>query len=155
MNTESEDMAAFFAALFRQTHDRQAALEAMFTAVVAKGYLSRVVLHRYRCRPPCNKVIATVIGVGGLVLVRTRDYKMSPGLNAATSTQTARERNTLDGERHWPGHVFDVHAIADWDEVGAGITAQCHARATLNGARILRDIEGKRPGHPGAPTFLQ
>lgn len=153
------EMGEWFATLLQSTDDRSDALQQAYQQLRditdARGVplLNRVTLHRYQCARGCQ--IATVFRAGQTTLCAVRDYKYSPGLNAKQSVEAAREKNTLDGDRHWPSHVFDVDSIAEWGE-GTGMSVTCrHFRGTLSGARVLRDIANASPGKPGRPTRLQ
>ena len=115
--------------------------------------INRVILHRYQCQRGCQ--IAVVFQAAGTVMCAVLDYKYSPGLNEAQSVASARAKNTLDGDRHWPSHVYDVTSLAEWGE-GTGVSLACrHYRGLLSGAQILGDITGVAPGKPGKPTRLK
>jgi hypothetical protein len=82
--------------------------------------------------------------------MRTGDYKLSPGLNAATSVAKARETKTLDGKRWWPSQTIHLeHAT------GFKFELNCrHVRKSVAGADVLEKVAGVTPGHPGPPTLL-
>ena len=45
--------------------------------------------------------------------------------------ESARARNTLDGERHWPGHTYDVDELAEsGPDVGFDVICR-HITATV------------------------
>lgn len=156
---DETDLNEWFTALMQSADDSADALQRAYQALRdtndSRGVplLNRVTLHRYQCTRGCQ--IATVFRAGQTTLCAVRDYKYSRGLNAAQSVQSAREKNTLDGDRHWPSHVFDVDSIAEWGEdTGMSITCR-HFRGTLSGARVLRDVADASPGKPGRPTRLE
>lgn len=144
--------------LIRSTDDREEAAQRAYQHLTnltdreGVSYLAKVTLHTYICSRGCK--IATVFRAGKNTLCAVRDYKYSPGLNERQSVEAARAKNTLDGNRHWPGHVFDVDQIAEWGE-STGISMNCrHYRGVRSGAQILKDIGRAVPGRPGKPTRL-
>lgn len=155
MNETEMRAGEAFAALLSQTQDRVVAMEVLHRQLKQRGLLTNVTLHKYMCKRGCQ--IATTFMAGGLILCAVRDYKYSPGLNEEASVPAARERNTLDGDRHWPGHVYDV-AQLDRFSVGeqkAGLGMNCrHHRGTVLAEDVLRACEGVTPGKPAAPTRL-
>lgn len=155
MNQEESTAGEALTALIAHMDDRAAALDELYRHLRDNGHLSKVTLHRYMCRKGCQ--IATVFSAGGLILCAVRDYKYSPGLNDQASVPKARENNTLDGERHWPGHVYDVAQINGFSvgEDKAGMNMNCrHHRGTVLAETVLRACENATPGKPGAPTRL-
>lgn len=155
VNEIERQTAAAFTALLAQTEDRDAAIRELHRHLKDRGLLANVTLHKYMCKRGCQ--IATVFSAGGLILCAVRDYKFSPGLNNQVSVPEARERNTLDGERHWPGHVYDVAQIDRFStgEHKSGMDMNCrHRRGTVLAETVLRACEGVTPGKPGAPTRL-
>lgn len=138
--------------LMKQLEDDAAARDALHTHLKETGLLARVTLHKYMCKRGCQ--IATVFRAGGLTLCAVRDYKFSPGLNERASVPSARERNTLDGDKHWPGHIHDVSHLAGWGP-DAGMDMNCrHRRGTVLAVDVLAAVEGVEPGKPGVPTRL-
>lgn len=132
---------------------RDEALHHAWQSFENAGVLNHVVVHRYLCRHHGHP-LATVIRVSGVTVVRTRDYKFSPGLNAERSVEMARVKNTLDGERHWPGLTLDVTNLAEWGPQ-AGVDMNCrHALRTVLAQDILAACADARPGHPGKPSRI-
>ncbi len=152
MSTE-DDIGAWWAELEASTTDRDSAIHNAYQQLDNAGLVSKVVVHRYRCRRRgCE--LATVIRVGDAVIARTRDNKLSPGLNLDRTVPAARIKNTLDGRRHWPGHTFDVAKLAEWGPA-AGMGMECHhVLGTVLAVDVLATVDGVRPGHPGEPTKL-
>lgn len=155
---DETDLNEWFSALMQSADDRTDALQRAYQALRdtndSRGVplLNRVTLHRYQCARGCQ--VATVFRAGQTTMCVVRDYKYSPGLNDTQSVESARAKNTLDGERHWPPHVFDVDSIAEWGE-GTGMSVTCrHYRGVLSGARVLRDVADVSPGKPRKPTRL-
>lgn len=155
MNDTDRQAGEALAALLSRMGDRAAALDELYRHLRDSDRLSKVTLHRYMCQKGCQ--IATVFSAGGLILCAVRDYKYSPGLNRKASVPAARERNTLDGNRHWPGHVYDVAELERFSvgDQKAGMALNCrHHRGTVLAEAVLRACEGIIPGKPGAPTRL-
>lgn len=152
MTSDGEQAEQFFAELVRVSQVRADKIRADYRRAADKeGRLAKKTLHRYVCRRGCG-VLATVVKLGEDVLVETRDYKLAPGMNLERSVPDARRKNTLDGDRHWPGHTFDVRELANW---ALGFDASCrHGLHTLLATDVLATIEGVRPGHQEKPTLL-
>lgn len=133
--------------------DRDQAIHDAYQHLENTDLVSKVAVHRYLCqRNGC--VLATVIRVGDCVIARTRDNKLSPGANLDRTVESARIKNTLDGDRHWPGHTFDVGSLAEWGPV-AGMDASCrHGLRTILAVDVLAAVDGVQAGHPKAPTLL-
>lgn len=144
----SESIGEWWATLMQQSQDHTEAVHLAYQRLENAGLTNRVVVHRYRCRRGCS--LATVIRIEDVVLARTSDYKLSPGMNLDKSVAEARRKNTLDGSRHWPGHTFDVAGL-----VPGGFQVACrHVVDVVLGADLLALVENVTPGHPGAPTLL-
>lgn len=149
---DSVKALGFFADLLKSSEDRQESINRTYFGLRDLDLLSKVIVHRYQCKRGCQ--IAQAYSHGGRVFLSVRDYKYSPGLNLAQSAPRAREKNTLDGEKHWPPHVYDMNELAEWgDDASAHVVCR-HFRGTLRGKRVLDDAEGVNPGHPGKPTIL-
>ena len=152
MKSTEGDLTRWLAELYAKSDDRHAALDSAHQALVSAGLLSKVTTHRYMCRRGCQ--IATVFLLGDVVVCAVRDYKLSPGLNLSESVERGRARNSLDGDRHWAGHVYDVRDLAAFGSKG-GMDMNCrHHHGTVLAADGLAVVDGVRPGHPGAPTRL-
>lgn len=150
--SSADGIAEWFAQVLAAADNRRLALEDTHRMLSSNGLLSKVTLHRYMCRRGCQ--IAVVFKVGDVIACAVRDYKFSPGMNEAESVPAAREKNTLDGDRWWPSHVYDVAELADWGP-GRGMDMNCrHHHGTVNAADVLAVVEGVQPGHPGAPSIL-
>lgn len=150
----TDDLGQWWKQLTDQAEARADALHHAWQTLENAGVLNHVVVHRYLCRHRRGHPLATVIRVSGVTVVRTRDYKFSPGLNAERSVETARAKNTLDGERHWPGPTLDVTDLAEWGPQ-AGVDMNCrHALRTVLAQDILAASADVRPGHPGKPSRI-
>ena len=151
MSDTDADFAAWWAAWAAKSETRQAALDSAHQWLTDAGALSKVTTHRYLCRlRGCP--IATVFLIGDVVACAVRDYKLPPGVNLSESTEAGRERNTLDGRRHWPSHVYDLAQLAGPAD---RIEMNCrHRHGGVLVSDVLAAVDGVRPGHPGAPTRL-
>lgn len=150
--SESSEVENLWNQLMSRAADHSQATHETYQALENAGLINRVVVHRYLCRK--GHVLAEVIRVGSSTVARTRDYKLSPGMNLDRSVEAARARNTLDGDRHWPGDTFDVGDLATWGQQ-AGIDMNCrHALRTVLATDILAATRDVIPGHPGPPTRI-
>ncbi|MGE9806928.1 hypothetical protein [Janibacter sp. G1551] len=147
------DMGAWLHALLDNARQDSDALHSAYQQLENAGVLNNLVVHRYLCRKGGCK-LATVIRVDGVVIARTKDYKLAPGANLARSVEAARIKNTLDGERHWPGHTFPVSDLAGWGDA-ASIDMNCrHRLRSIKANAIMATVADVQPGHPGKPTLL-
>lgn len=148
--SEAEWSAAeFMAAVVRASRDHDQAIHDAYQRLENADLIRRVKVHEYRCRRGCT--LARVVNVGGTVIARARDYKFSPGLNREKSVPEARRKNTLDGERWWPGHTYDVAQLTP-----GGFQVACRhvPGVTVNAEELLRLVAEVEPGRPGKPTLL-
>lgn len=150
--SDTESVSEWFRALLANARDKSAAAHDAYQELDNAGVLNHVVVHRYLCRKGCK--LATVIRIDGAVIARTKDNKLSPGANAARSVEAARIKNTLDGERHWPGDTFNVADLAGWgDKATIGMNCR-HGLRSVTASSIMETVGDTRPGHPGKPTML-
>ncbi len=146
------DLGLWLNDLIARAESHQDGIEDAWLHLEKSGYLSRVVVHRYICSGGCG-VLATVADIGGAIVLRTRDYKPSPGLNRGRSVETARQRNTLDGERHWPSYLIDLRR--DAGDPAANIEVVCkHGPKRIEYDHALERAREATPGKPGKPTLL-
>ena len=103
VTTPDLDYGEFLRQLLRDAKNRTEAIHTAYQHFENAGLILHVIVHRYLCKG-CGKKLATVIRLGDTTIARTTDYKFSPGLNLERSVESARERSTLDGDRHW--HSF-------------------------------------------------
>lgn len=153
MSQEEDAIGRWWGELEASTTDRDSAIHDAYQHLENAGLVNKVVVHRYRCRRDWC-LLATVIRLGDTIIARTRDNKLSPGMNLDRSVEAARIKNTLDGRRHWPGHTFDVSDLSEWGPV-AGMDMSCrHVLKTVLAVDVLATVDGVKPGHPGPPTLL-
>lgn len=133
--------------------DHDDAVQILWQRIADLGLVSKLTVHRYICAK-CGPIV-TVIRLGHNTFASTRDYKQSVGMSRATSVRAAREKHTLDGDRHWPGHIYDVDQLARDHLARGNFIAACrHVHTTLLAADVLAQSLMVKPGHPGAPTRL-
>lgn len=148
-----EDLNDWWQALLDASSSRRAAIDNAYQQLENAGLINRVTVHRFICQKH-GCVLATVVRVGGETLARTKDYKLSPGLNRERTVESARRKNTLDGDRHWPGHTHDVADLALSGE-SLGIDLSCrHGLRTVRALDVMMSADGVVPGHPGPPSVL-
>jgi len=149
-----DDISEFFRALMSQHEDKVDALNSLHLYMRDSGLLKNATLRVYRCARK-GHLLATVFSAAGMIVCVTELYKMSHGLNEASSVESAREKNTIDKEqRTWPGHVFDVSELAKWGD-SAQVPINCRdVRSGLGATHILSDVKGIIPGHGGAPILV-
>lgn len=152
MNADDRDALEAFSAILAAAESRDEGLQEVHRTLKESGRLGLYLQRRYVCAE-CG-VLCRVFRYAGVTFAATAPYKLGHRKNLAESVPEARQSNTLDGERHWPGHVYDVHQLAEWgDEAGATVTCR-HINMMLTGSRILADIAGVRPGKQGPAIIL-
>jgi hypothetical protein len=138
--------------LIASSRDHDEAIDSIHTHLRNAGLLSQLTMHKYQCKRGCQ--IATVFKASGLILCAVRDYKYSPGLNQAESVPAAREKNTLNGDNHWPSQVYDVVRLSKFGN-DASVSLVCrHHNGSVRASDMLSVVEGVTPGRPTKPTRL-
>lgn len=146
------DLGDWLAKVMADSASHQDGIEQAWQHLEKLDLISRVVVHKYICSRGCG-VLGTVANIEGTILLRTRDYKPSPGLNRGRSVEAARIKNTLDGERHWPAYVIDLER--DSGDPGANIEIVCsHGPKRIAYVHALEQSRKARPGKPGKPTLI-
>lgn len=148
-----DDLGQWLEVIFATADDKSAAIHSVYQQLDNAGLLNKVTVHKFLCeRRGC--VLATVIRVNGMTIARTKDNKLSPGTNLDRSVETARIKNTIDGDRHWPGHTFHIEDLAAWGD-SAGMDMSCrHALRTVKAAEVLLACADATPGHPTKPSRI-
>lgn len=147
------DLDKWLRALFAAHQNRTDAMQAAWQQLRDNGFVSKVTVHTYRC-PRCSGPLVIVVRLSGNTIAYVKDYKQSPGMNREKSVPAARKKNTIDGDRHWPSHAYDVDELVEWGPQ-AGFAVACrHISTTVRAVDVLAITDGIRPGHPGAPTVL-
>ena len=127
---------------------------ATYKALKATRKLKSVQMDKYLCRGS-GCTLAVVFQVPGRVVCWVPGYKNSSKLNDAVSVASARAKNTLDGDRQWPEHGYNVGDLAEFTGGGmkAMIPVQCrHYRGTLDPQDVLTGAA--RPGQATRPKLL-
>jgi hypothetical protein len=146
-------MDEFVSEILARHEDRREAIEAIYQSLENAGHISKVTLHRFVCHKGCGPR-GTVIRAGDLTLMRTEDYKFSPGYTEAHSVESARAKRTIDGARHWPKQTVDVASLGEWDGA-AQIQVPCRHRIVMvDPVDLMEMVADTKPGRPGAPTRL-
>lgn len=119
--------------------------------------MGAVALVEWRCPDRC--LLAQAFQLPGRQVLVTTAYKLSPKVNEAGSTPTARALRTSDGDRRWRARGYDLQSLADAD---AGLTQQ-HLGAVVNcahvlervltGTRLAEDVRDVTPGSPRTVVF--
>ena len=150
---DESEIDQWVTALLESSTNRTQTLQDAYVHLRDAGLLANAEVHRYMCRRGCQLV--KVFRWGGTTLAYVADYRFSPGMNAAKSVPEARAKNTLDGDRWWPAHVYDVTEVAKWAAEGGGVTVACrHFHGLLRGDEILADIAPALQGRKINPTRL-
>ena len=151
MSTD-EQMGEWLAQVLASADDARTALDDAYQQLVNLKLVNKVKVGEYRCYKGCTLV--TVVRLGVRTLARTTPTKYGRDLNAQRSVETARAKNTIDGERHWPGMTVDVDAWASTDD-GFLIQADCwHKLRTIKPGDVLALCANVRPGKPGKPSII-
>ncbi len=119
---------------------------AAFKALKATGRLRGVIQAEYRCRRGCH--LGTVFAVPAGPMFYTPSYRLSPTRNDLTSVESARAKNTLDGNRTWKERGFDLTDLAEW-EGSAAVDVQCNHVEPL---RLDPRAVVSKLGRPGSPS---
>lgn len=122
-------------AAYDQTRDRNAQARAVYDALRTTGKVSSHRLLTYRCPRRCL-LLDVVNTPDGLILHRPR-YKLSPRLNAESSNESGRTKNTEDGDRRWTANTGFVES---WGNVP--LTCD-HLRVTLDLAELQHDLDAR------------
>ncbi|SFV21325.1 hypothetical protein [Micrococcus terreus] len=117
--------------------DRQEQAEAVFAALRSNDRTrKRARTLTYRCPNTRRCALAEVYSSPVGVLIHHPHFKMSPKLNAATSSEEGRRANTLDGDRHWKARTYFLEAALN-------LTLSCdHIHdALIDREQVTRDIK--------------
>jgi len=146
-----EQMGEWLAQALASADDARTALDDAYQHLVNLKLVNKVKVGEYRCHKGCTLV--TVVRLGVRTLARTTPTKYGRDLNAQRSVETARAKNTLDGDHHWPSYTFDVDALAETPS--NGFEANCwHKLRTIKPADVLDLCANVLPGKPGKPSII-
>lgn len=84
----------------------------------------------------------------GILFYQPR-YTSSPGMNAESSTEAGRAKNTFDGDNHWKPTAGVLDHLRDWGK-DAGLTVQCAhiPRQTIAEPDLFAVVDAGTPGNP-------
>lgn len=112
--------------------------------------LRDALLVEYRCpnRRGCLLLHAWR-GSDGRLLYYVRDYRLSRARNADQTVESARRRNTLDGDRHWKPRAGDLTDLAGWGS-SIGLDLQCDhlSPVVVTAADVTADADRATRGNP-------
>ena len=119
--------------------ERTANAEAYLAMLERHGQVASRADVTYRCpnRRHCTLLRAYATAQG--VVVHVSRYKLSEQVNAASSTEDGRAKNTEDGANHWKAHTFYV-------DDALNVSLNCdHVRALVIGRdRIEREASSRQ-----------
>lgn len=93
--------------LFARSSALDARARRTYARLKAEGFLNDHRLISYRCAAR-KCLLLDVIQVPEQIIAFQPGYKLSPDHNAATSSESGRAANTVDGDRRWKARTFDV-----------------------------------------------
>lgn len=139
---------------FQRLHDDADTIRAGYEAL-PKEWLRAAVLVEYRCP---NKRGCLLLhawrGDDSSTYFYIPSYKMSPARNARESVESARLKNTLDGDRVWRPKAGRLDGLEEWgDEIGLGLECDHLLPVTVTPAEILRDAATATRGKPHRRTI--
>lgn len=114
--------------------ERGKVADAIYEALRSTGRLPRQRALTYRCRNRARCLLLEVIPTPEGLLFHTPEYKLSRKLNEASSSESGRAKNTVDGQRHWRGHSF-------FEESAGNCPVNCdHVRDAIELADVREDL---------------
>lgn len=91
-----------------KTADRARAFHDFLTAKGNEDAERRYLRVRYHCRDRRACTLAKVYASPDGLVVHQPAYKLSPRVNAASTNEAGREKNTTDGDRRWKAQTFPL-----------------------------------------------
>lgn len=130
---------AFIRAMQAQQSDRderKRAGEAAYKALKTQGKLASHRLIAYRCSRRCLLIDVVQFPEPVGVIVHQPRYRLSPELNAASSSESGRAKNTEDGDRRWREQFMVPETMLN-------VTATCDhlAQIAVSKERMQRDVD--------------
>lgn len=115
-----------------------------------RDWLRATLLVEYRCpnKRGCLLLHAWE-GASGRILFYVPAYKLSATRNQERTAASARQRNTLDGDRNWKPRSGDLTDLHEWGPT-VGLDLQCdHLEpVVVTAAEILDDAATATRGRP-------
>lgn len=115
-----------------------------------REWLRRALVVEYRCpnKRGCLLLHAWRGGVNQTYFY-IPPYKMSPTRNARESVESARKKNTLDGNRVWRPRAGVLDDLLEWgDAIGLAVQCDHLAARTVTPGDIIRDAARSTAGKP-------
>ncbi len=124
-------------AAVEEARERTALAESVYAALKATGKRASHRLALYRCPSGC--VVLDVLNLPQGVIFHKPAYRLSPTMNATTSSAAGREKNTRDGDRRWK-------ATTHFASECLNVTLNCdHLReVVLDKSEIQADLDARR-----------
>lgn len=99
--------------LFAEVKMIDAEADRIYSALAATRKLNDHRILTYRCRAR-RCLLLDFVQVPGAVVVHSPAYRLSPSLNASTSNEDGRAKNTFDGDRRWKAHTYDARSALNF-----------------------------------------
>lgn len=133
-------------ALFAALESDSARADATYRALKSTGALKSHRLLTYRCPKRCMLLDVVNLPAPVGLIVHSPRYRLSPGLNAASSSASGRAKNTEDGDNHWKAHTFPVRAMS------RPLLTCDHLRVPLEDVDFEADLEARHAEVVMLPT---
>jgi len=91
--------------VLQMARDNEQAARA-YAALQTSGKLRDHRMITYRCKRGC--LLFDLVHVSAQMVAHHPRYRLSPRLNASTSSESGRAANTVDGDRRWKAQTYDV-----------------------------------------------
>jgi len=138
-----------FVAVFNRLRDEQHAMETRERNIVSRyesagrSRIKRAALVEYLCRDARGCLLLHCWQAPDGRFLYQPPFHFSPERNLAESTAIARTTRTLDGDRHWPSHGWNL------DDLDGQLKLQCdYVHLVWNVSDVLADADDSTAGHP-------
>lgn len=111
---------------------RSDAAGAFYSMLKGRGQLKSHRVLTYRCKRRC--LLLDVLDTRHGILVHQPRYRLSPALNAASSSEGGRAKNTEDGHRKWRERAFFLQ-----DALNLSVQCDHLAQHVVSNERIRGD----------------
>ena len=125
------DVGTMLQEALEDSRAKDAAAARFYESLKARGQVKSHLAVTYRCPRRCT--LAQILTTKAGILVHRPRYKLSPTVNAASSSEAGRAKHTEDGNRRWKAGTFML--VGD-------IPAQCdHLQGrAIPAARVRADV---------------